>query len=381
MKAACACLATALLCSGVEAFVAPAGSRALAIKSSPASSLAQAGARSVASRQQSCAAGSALRMSTSQVDSAQPTLEEWISFAEPKLQKTMIAMFAACKEIAYKIRTASCDKMACFNEFGDEQLAIDVLANNVIFENLKASGACATASSEETPVEDPMGGSGYSVAFDPLDGSSIIDTNFAVGTIFGVWPGDRLVGITGRQLSAAGMAVYGPRTTMTVAIDGADYAHEFLLVDDFSGRHGQWVKTNTFSTIEDGKLFAPGNLRGTQDNPGYNQLFNYYLDNKYQLRYTGGMVPDVNQLMVKGKGIFVNPASPSASAKLRVLYEVAPIGYLIEKAGGKSSDGEKSVLDIPISTTEVRSQVAYGAVGEVNRFEELVGTKMYTPLK
>lgn len=70
----------------------------------------------------------------------------------------MIAMFAACKEIAYKIRTASCDKMACFNEFGDEQLAIDVLANNVIFENLKACGCCATASSEETPVEDPMGG-------------------------------------------------------------------------------------------------------------------------------------------------------------------------------------------------------------------------------
>lgn len=58
---------------------------------------------------------------------------------------------------------------------------------------------------------------GYSVAFDPLDGSSIIDTNFAVGTIFGVWPGNRLVGISGRELAAAGMAVYGPRTTMTVA--------------------------------------------------------------------------------------------------------------------------------------------------------------------
>lgn len=83
---------------------------------------------------------------------------QWITFAEPKLQSTVIAMFAACKEIAYKVRTASCDKMACFNEFGDEQLAIDVLANNVIFENLKACGCCATASSEETPVEDPMGG-------------------------------------------------------------------------------------------------------------------------------------------------------------------------------------------------------------------------------
>lgn len=76
-------------------------------------------------------------------------------------------MFAACKEIAYKVRTASCDKMACFNEFGDEQLAIDVLANNVIFENLKACGCCATASSEETPVEDPMGGEVNRIECDP----------------------------------------------------------------------------------------------------------------------------------------------------------------------------------------------------------------------
>jgi sedoheptulose-bisphosphatase len=65
--------------------------------------------------------------------------------------------------------------MACFNEFGDEQLAIDILANN-----LKACGAIATASSEETPVEDPMGGVGYSTAFDPLDGSSIIVRLFSV---------------------------------------------------------------------------------------------------------------------------------------------------------------------------------------------------------
>lgn len=103
----------------------------------------------------------------------------------------MLGLFNACKEIAYKIRTASCDKMACFNEFGDEQLAIDILANNVLFQNLKDSGVVATASSEETPTEDPMGGEGFSVAFDPLDGSSIIDTNFAVGTIFGIWPGSR----------------------------------------------------------------------------------------------------------------------------------------------------------------------------------------------
>lgn len=81
------------------------------------------------------------------------------------------------------------------------------------------------------------------------------------------------------------------------------------------------------------------------------------------------------QIMVKGKGIFVNPASARAPAKLRVLYEVGPIGYLIEKAGGKSSNGETSALDIEIANTEVRSQVAYGSIGEVDRFESMVGVK------
>lgn len=220
-----------------------------------------------------------------------------------------------------------------------------------------------------------MGGNGYSVAFDPLDGSSVIDTNFAVGTIFGIWPGRKLTDITGRQLKAAGIAVYGPRTTITLAIDNLDNAHEFLLVDDFSANHGQWLKTNEFSNIGEGKLFAPGNLRATQDNPGYDELFKYWLQNTYQLRYTGGMVPDVNQLMVKGKGVFVNVASKNTKSKLRVLYEVAPIGYLIEKANGKTSDGEKSVLDIPITSTEQVSQVAFGSANEVDRFNQLVGRK------
>jgi len=311
----------------------------------------------------------------SQVLAATPTVEEWLEVAEPGLRKTVLGMFRACKEIAYKVRTASCDKMACFNEFGDEQLAVDILANNVIFQNLKACGAVATASSEETPTEDPMGGKGYSVAFDPLDGSSVIDTNFAVGTIFGIWPGDKLTGVTGRELKAAGVAVYGPRTTITLAINNMDNAHEFLLVDDFSANHGQWLKTNEFKSIDEGKLIAPGNLRATQDNPGYAELFDYWLKNTYQLRYTGGMVPDVNQLMVKGKGIFVNVASKNTKSKLRMLYEVAPLGYLIEKAGGKTSEGEKSVLDVLITNTEQVSQVAFGSPKEVERFEQLVGRK------
>jgi len=322
-------------------------------------------------------AGRQMRMkaveTVADVDS--PTIEQFLSGSESKLQKAVMAMFNACKEIGYKIRTASCDKQACFNAFGDEQLAIDVLADNVIFENLKASGAVATASSEEEPTEVNMGGSGYSVAFDPLDGSSIIDTNFAVGTIFGIWPGAKLTGVKGFEQKAAGLGVYGPRTTITLAVDGIEGAHEFILIDDMSSRHGQWVLSQSFHTIGEGKLFAPGNLRATLDNPGYAELFQHWYDNQYQLRYTGGMVPDVNQIMVKGKGVFVNAASKNAKAKLRLLYEAAPTGYIIEKAGGKSSDGEQSVLNLEVIGTEDRTQVAYGSAGEVDRFESLVGKK------
>lgn len=194
-------------------------------------------------------------------------------------------------------------------------------------------------------------------------------------SIFGVWKGDKFVGQTGRGVICAGLAIYGPRTTITLAIEGVDGAHEFLLIDDFSAKHGSWIHTAAFYTVNEGKLFAPGNLRAAVDNPGYNQLLQYYYAEKYQLRYTGGMVPDVNQILVKGKGVFCNPASPSAKAKLRVLYEVLPIGYVIEKAGGKSSNGVGSVLDIVIESTEDKSQVCYGSADEVQRFEDLVGVK------
>jgi len=76
---------------------------------------------------------------------------------------------------------------------------------------------------------------GFSVAFDPLDGSSIVDTNFTVGTIFGVWPGDKLTGVTGGDQVAAAMGIYGPRTTYVLAVKGFPGTHEFLLLDEGFG--------------------------------------------------------------------------------------------------------------------------------------------------
>lgn len=303
------------------------------------------------------------------------SLEVFLSKAttDKSLVRLLVCMGEALRTIAFKVRTASCGATACINTFGDEQLAVDLLANKLLFEALEHSHVCKYACSEEDPELLDMGGpveGGFSVAFDPLDGSSIVDTNFTVGTIFGVWPGDKLTGVTGRDQVAAAMGIYGPRTTYVLALKDAPGTHEFLLLDD-----GKWQHVKDTTTIGEGKLFSPGNLRATFDNPEYEKLINYYVSEKYTLRYTGGMVPDVNQIIVKEKGIFTNVISPTTKAKLRLLFEVAPLGLLVEKAGGYSSDGKISVLDKMIVGTDDRTQVAYGSKNEIIRFEEtLYGT-------
>lgn len=298
------------------------------------------------------------------------SLEEFLTKATPdkNLIRLLICMGEAMRTIAFKVRTASCGGTACVNSFGDEQLAVDMLADKLLFEALEYSHVCKYACSEEVPELQDMGGpveGGFSVAFDPLDGSSIVDTNFTVGTIFGVWPGDKLTGVTGGDQVAAAMGIYGPRTTFVVALKDCPGTHEFLLLDE-----GKWQHVKDTTTIGEGKMFSPGNLRATFDNPDYDKLVNYYVKEKYTLRYTGGMVPDVNQIIVKEKGIFTNVTSPTAKAKLRLLFEVAPLGFLIEKAGGHSSDGKQSVLDKVISVLDERTQVAYGSKNEIIRFEE-----------
>ncbi|KAJ4779806.1 hypothetical protein LUZ62_020228 [Rhynchospora pubera] len=298
------------------------------------------------------------------------SLEEFLTKAtsDKNLIRLMMCMGEALRTISFKVRTASCGGTACVNSFGDEQLAVDLLANKLLFEALQYSHVCKYACSEEVPELQDMGGpveGGFSVAFDPLDGSSIVDTNFTVGTIFGVWPGDKLTGVTGADQVAAAMGIYGPRTTYVLALKDCPGTHEFLLLDE-----GKWQHVKDTTSIGEGKMFSPGNLRATFDNPDYDKLINYYVKEKYTLRYTGGMVPDVNQIIVKEKGIFTNVTSPTSKAKLRLLFEVAPLGLLIEKAGGYSSDGTKSVLDKVINNLDERTQVAYGSKNEIIRFEE-----------
>merc|ERR1712113_376600 len=127
----------------------------------------------------------------------------------------------------------------------------------------------SVASSEETTKELPLGGSKYCVAFDPLDGSSVVDVNFSVGSIFGIWEGASLLNRTGREQKAAVIAMYGPRITMAVAISNQK-------VIELTFRAGAWSITKHQMKISpEGKVFAPGNLRASADEEKYNSLVQY----------------------------------------------------------------------------------------------------------
>ena len=211
-----------------------------------------------------------------------------------------------------------------------------------------------------------------------MDGSSIIDANFAVGTIVGIWPGNGLKNRTGREQYAALVAQYGPRITVALAInENATVSNEKMCVE-LTMLPDRWsISKPNLQIKPKAKTFAPGNLRATADNPSYQALVSYWIENKYTLRYSGGLVPDVYHILIKGEGVLANASSPAAKAKLRLLYECAPIALIIEAAGGSScvcaseaaeAVSPQSILDVVVTDLDKRIGVCYGSSEEVQRF-------------
>ena len=121
-------------------------------------------------------------------------------------------------------------------------------------------------------------------------------------------------------------------------------------------------------------MFAPSCVHRRHELPGYGQLIDYWLDERYTLRFCGGLVPDICQQFTKGMGVFGNPTSENSPAKLRLAFEAAPFGLLVEKAGGKTSDGVTggSILDLKIDGIDQRTPLCIGSAKEVERFNEVV---------
>lgn len=272
------------------------------------------------------------------------------------------------------------------NIFGDDQLNVDVAAENILRQALAARCASVvTASSEEDPVEKPVhtaaapaepGAEQYSVAFDPLDGSSIIAPNWTVGTILGVWEGPTAVGQPSERQVAAVLGVYGPRTTAVVAVRTPGSADptacfEVGLVGGGGSAGAEVLRPAValagppFKT----RYFAPANLRVAGEDARYLALVNGYIADGYTLRYAGGLVPDVVHALVKGHGVYVNPVTARSKAKLRRLYELFPVAMVVEAAGGRAidpADGTR-ILDAVLRSTDERAGLVFGTAEEVEK--------------
>jgi sedoheptulose-bisphosphatase len=297
------------------------------------------------------------------------------------LRESVVPRLVRCvASIAVALRSSQQISLAgTANAFGDDQLNVDVLAEDIIRTALAECPAVVTASSEEDPVEKSIHGSAstideinkevYTVAFDPLDGSSIIAPNWTVGTIVGVWDGPSALGQppSTKQIAAI-LGVYGPRTTAIVAlrVPGAT-----PLCFELGLESNKVSVVRTSIKLQEApfksRYFAPANIRAAADDENYLRVINHFVKNKYTLRYSGGLVPDVVHILVKDHGIYMSPVTSLSKAKLRRLYELAPIALIVECAGGTAVDPADGsyILDHDISDCDERAGLICGTMEDV----------------
>lgn len=285
--------------------------------------------------------------------------------APDALRHLIIDLSRAATYISYAIQTTDAGLSGQKNQFGEQQLKLDVLSDDTIRQYLCESQLVRSYISEEQEdIIELSPDSPYSVVFDPLDGSSLVDANFSIGTIVGIYEGD-VIGKTPRQQVAALYVLYGPRTVLVYS--SGDGVHEFLLNDV-----GEYVLIREYLGVADeAKNYSPGNLRAVNDNPKYREAMIRWLDGEKTLRYSGCMVADIHHILSKGQGVFTNVGgSKYPEGKLRLVFECGPFAYLMEQAGGAASDGTRPVLDKVIETIDQRTPIIIGSKNEV---EEIAG--------
>ncbi|MFB6125000.1 MAG: class 1 fructose-bisphosphatase [Halanaeroarchaeum sp.] len=245
------------------------------------------------------------------------------------------------------------------NETGDRQLAADVWADELLAERFTTVEGVGTYASEER--EDALDvGEGLLVAVDPLDGSSNLRSNNPMGTIVGVY--DDQLPTTGRSLVASAFVLYGPITTMTVARE--DTVTEYVLED------GDRRSVGEVELPADPTIYGMGGR--VPDWPPAVAEYVDAVEAELKLRYGGAMIADVNQVLTYG-GVFGYPMlEGSPAGKLRALFEGAPVAHIVETAGGASSDGERSLLDVDIEAVHQRTPVFVGNASLVDRLEATV---------
>jgi len=246
------------------------------------------------------------------------------------------------------------------NPTGDEQLAADLRADELFEQRLLAiDGVASYASEEREAVVDSTGR--FHLAVDPLDGSSNLEPNSGMGTIFTVY--SERPPTSGRNLVAAGFVVYGPVTSMLVARDGR--VREYLLNDG-----ERRLVDNDVTVPDDPTVFGFGG--GVDSWTDEFEPVAESIREELKLRYGGAMVADINQVLTYG-GVFAYPALESRpEGKLRLQFEGHPMAYIVESAGGSSSNGDGSLLDAESDELHGRTPLYLGNDALIDRIEASV---------
>jgi fructose-1,6-bisphosphatase I len=295
----------------------------------------------------------------------------------------------ACKTISHAVGKGALGEVLGTSEASSEniqgeiQKKLDIISNDILLEANEWGGHLAAMASEEMesihpiPNRYPMGE--YLLLFDPLDGSSNIDVNVSIGTIFSVLkappgmttPTEEAFLQPGRQQVAAGYAVYGPQTVLVLTTGNGVYS--FTLDREM----GSWVMTDRGAQIPaDTKEYA---INASNARHWYAPVSRYINElqagetgergRDFNMRWVASMVADVHRILTRG-GIFMYPADardPGKPGKLRLMYEANPMAFIVEQAGGAATDGRQRILDIQPEKLHQRVPVFLGSKNEVER--------------
>ena len=317
------------------------------------------------------------------------TIDEWVAGgARPELSDIFRAIAQAAAEIAAKIRMAGLDDVygaaGATNVQGEQQQKLDVFANEtmtgLLRRCLEVAGMVSEEDEELLRFHHPAAGGEqrFVLSFDPLDGSSNIDVNVNVGTIFGIRPAPaeedemtRAVLRPGAEQVAAGYVVYGP-SVVFVATTGEGVA-AFTL-----NAKGEFLQTaDAMRMPEQGTYYSANEANRESWPAGFRDLIPALLrgelgEKAYSARYIGSLVADFHRTLLKG-GVFLYPATEKApKGKLRLQYEANPLAMIAEAAGGAATNGAERILELEATSIHERTPLVVGSRREVELLQRLV---------
>lgn len=307
---------------------------------------------------------------------------DWIAgeVADPALAAALLALAGAGRSLSDRIALGPLDerhgaRTGAANADGDVQAALDVIADETCHAALTGTGIRHYLSEERPEVAtlDPAGS--LAIAIDPLDGSSNIDTDISIGTIFGIWPAAAEASASflrpGTELLASGYIIYGPQTQFVLTL-GRGIAR--FVLDRAAG---------SFHLVETGRTIpeaAPEFAINASNYRHWPRPVRAYIDDcvageegprgrNFNMRWIASLVAETHRIIMRG-GIFLYPADSRKGyekGRLRHLYECAPIAFLVEQAGGAATDGCDRILTKRPEGLHARTPFVFGSAGKVAR--------------